>query len=184
MAAPRKPSTPIAPDLRSPRSSWPPIRAIPWQRDLAVSATKVGNVLAKTGRREEALASYRHGLAIAEKLAALDPGNTEWQRDLSITFERIGAVLLKTGRRAEAVDAFRRALAIRETLAAADAGNALWQPDLVISLVQVARLGDDPRARLTRALDITQRLDRERKLNANQKGWIGMIGHELARLPR
>jgi len=145
---------------------------------------KRGQARALLGRNDEALAAHRKDLALTEKLVAADPRNAEWQRDLSITFERIGAVLLKIGRRAEAVDAFRRALAIRETLAAADAGNALWQTDLVISLVQVARLGDDPRARLTRALDITQRLDRERKLNANQKGWIGMIGQEVARLPR
>ena len=155
-----------------------------WQRDLSIAYSKVGDILEATGRNDEALAAHRKDLALTEKLVAADPRNAEWQRDLSITFERIGAVLLKIGRRAEAVDAFRRALAIRETLAAADAGNALWQTDLVISLVQVARLGDDPRARLTRALDITQRLDRERKLNTNQKGWIGMIGQELARLPR
>ena len=33
---------------------------------------------------------------------------------------------------------------------------------------------------VTRVLDITPRLDRERKFNASQKGWIGQ---ELARLP-
>ncbi len=155
-----------------------------WQRDLSVLHSKIGDMLEAAGRNEEALAAYRADLVISERLAAADPRNTEWQRDLSIAFERMGAVQLKTGRRAEAIVAFRRTLAIREQLAAADPGNAQWQADLVISLVKSARLGDDPRPNLTRALDITQRLDRERKLHADQKGWIGMIGRELARLPR
>jgi hypothetical protein len=121
---------------------------------------------------------------VSEKLVAADPRNTEWQRDLSISYERLGAVLLKTGRRPEALDAFRKTLAIRERLAAADPGNALWQTDLVIALFQLARLGDNPRANLTRALEITQRLDRERKLGADQRGWINMLSQELAKLPR
>lgn len=54
----------------------------------------------------------------------------------------------------------------------------------MIGLVQVARLGDNPRANLTRALEVTQRLDRERKLGADQRGWINMISQELANLPR
>jgi tetratricopeptide (TPR) repeat protein len=155
-----------------------------WQRDLAVSSSKVGDMLEAAGRHEEALAAYRGDLAVSEKLVAADPRNTEWQRDLSISYERIGAALLKTGRRPEALEAFRKTLAIRERLAAADPGNALWQTDLVIALFQVARLGDNRRANLTRALEITQRLDRERKLGADQRGWIDMISQELAKLPR
>jgi len=36
----------------------------------------------------------------------------------------------------------------------------------------------------TRALEITRQLDRERKLHADQRGWIALIGQELAKLPR
>ena len=85
------------------------------------------------GRREEALAAYRRSLAIAEKLAAADPGNTEWQRDLSVSHDRIGDVLVAAGRREEALAAYRRSLAIREKLAAADPGNTEWQRDLSVS---------------------------------------------------
>jgi 3-methyladenine DNA glycosylase Mpg len=55
---------------------------------------------------------------------------------------------------------------------------------LVLCLYQVARLGDNPRANLIRALEITQRLDREGKLNADQRRWITMISQELAKAPR
>jgi tetratricopeptide (TPR) repeat protein len=141
-------------------------------------------MLEAAGRNEEALAAYRADLAVSEKLVATDPRNTEWQRDLSISHERLGAILVKTGRRPEALDAYRRTLTIRERLAAADPGNALWQTDLVLALFQVARLGDNPRANLTRALEITQRLDREGKLSADQRRWIDSIVQELAKLPR
>ena len=155
-----------------------------WQRDLAVSYSKVGDMLEAAGRNEEALAAYRADLAVSEKLVATDPRNTEWQRDLSISHERLGVILVKTGRRPEALDAYRKTLTIRERLAAADPGNALWQTDLVLALFQVARLGDNPRANLTRALEITQRLDREGKLSADQRRWIDSIVQELAKLPR
>ena len=155
-----------------------------WQRALAVAHSKVGDILQATSRNEEALAAYRADLTVSEKLVAADPRNTEWQRDLSISYERIGAVLLKTGRRPEALEAFRKTLAIRERLAATDPGNALWQTDVVIALFQVARLGDNPRANLSRALEILQRLDREGKLSADQKRWINAINQELAKLSR
>ena len=86
-----------------------------------------------SGTTEEALAAYRRSLAIREKLAAADPGNTEWQRDLSVSHNKIGDVLLAAGRREEALAAYRRSLAIRETLAAADPGNTEWQRDLSVS---------------------------------------------------
>jgi tetratricopeptide (TPR) repeat protein len=155
-----------------------------WQRDLSVAYNKVGDMLEAASRDEEALAAYRADLAVSEKLVAVEPRNTEWQRDLSISYERIGAILLKTGRRADAVEAIRKARAIRERLAAADPGNAQWQSDLVISLMQAAGLGDDPRANLSRALEILRRLDREGRLGADQRRWIDVITRELAKLLR
>jgi tetratricopeptide (TPR) repeat protein len=155
-----------------------------WQRDLSVAYNKTGDMLEVVGRDEEAQAAYRADLAVSEKLVATDPRNTEWQRDLSISYERLGAILVKTGRRPEALDAYRKTLTIRERLAAADAGSALWQTDLVLGLFQVARLGDNPRANLSRALEILQGLDREGRLSADQRRWINTIAQELAKLPR
>ena len=37
------------------------------------------------GNLAGALESYEAGLAIRERLAAADPGNTEWQRDLAMS---------------------------------------------------------------------------------------------------
>ena len=47
------------------------------QHDLALSHIKIGDVLVAQGDRSGALAAYRKGLAIREKLAARAPANTE-----------------------------------------------------------------------------------------------------------
>ncbi len=44
-----------------------------WQRDLAVSYDKVGDVLVAQGSLPEALKSFQAGLAIADRLAKADP---------------------------------------------------------------------------------------------------------------
>ena len=58
---------------------------------------RIGDVLLAQGDRAGALAAYRKGLAIAEKLAARDPANTDWQRDLSVSHNKIGDVLVAQG---------------------------------------------------------------------------------------
>ncbi len=57
-----------------------------WQRDLAVSYEKLGDVLAAQSRLPEALKSHRDSLAIRDRLATVDPGNAEWQRDLAVSY--------------------------------------------------------------------------------------------------
>jgi hypothetical protein len=42
-------------------------------------------------------------LAIAKRLAAGDPSNTEWQRDLSVSYEKLGDVAELEGKAAESI---------------------------------------------------------------------------------
>jgi tetratricopeptide (TPR) repeat protein len=84
----------------------------------------------------------KDGLAIAEKLAAQDPSNTEWQRDLSISFDRIGDVQRAQGNLDGALKAYQDGLAIRETLAAQDPSNTGWQRDLIVSKVELAQVAE------------------------------------------
>ena len=80
-----------------------------------------------------ALKAYRDGLAIAERLAAADRGNTQWQRDLSVSYDNVGNVLAAQGSLDDALKAYRDSLVIRERLAAADRSNTQWQHDLSVS---------------------------------------------------
>ena len=76
--------------------------------------------------RAGALRSYRDGLAIAERLAAADPGNAEWQRDLIVCCVKI-AETFPTEARAMLTRALAIATRLRDTggLAPVDA----WMPD-------------------------------------------------------
>jgi tetratricopeptide (TPR) repeat protein len=155
-----------------------------WQRDMTVVYSKIGDTLMAAGDQSGALAEYRDGIAILQKLATADQGNTDWQSDLSSAHTRAGSVLMRLGRRDEAVEEFRAAAAIDENLAKVDPHNARWQIDFVLSLWHLAAdVGDRPRARYTRALEILRRLDSAGTLKAEQRGWISQIEQLLAQLP-
>ena len=110
------------------------------QRDLAVSSTKIGNVLREQGDLDAALAAYRESLATTSALAANDPANTDWQRDLSVSLEKVADVLHKQGDLDGALDGYERSLPIMRRLVASDATNADWQRDLSITLAEIGNL--------------------------------------------
>ncbi len=83
-----------------------------WQRDLSVSFNKVGDVQVAQGDLAGALKSYRDSLAIADRLAASDPGNAGWQRDLSVSYVSLASIFEKQGHREEAIDEFEKARVI------------------------------------------------------------------------
>jgi tetratricopeptide (TPR) repeat protein len=60
------------------------------ERDQSVSFIRLAHVQMAQGDLPGALKSYSDGLAIAERLAKSDPGNTEWQRDLSVSYNFVG----------------------------------------------------------------------------------------------
>jgi tetratricopeptide (TPR) repeat protein len=101
--------------------------------DLSSSYKRVGDVLVKQGKLDDALKAYRDNLAIRERLAATDPSNTEWQRLLSVPYNQIGQVLVKQGKLDEALKTYREGLAVIERVAAANPSNTQWQRDLSVS---------------------------------------------------
>jgi hypothetical protein len=83
-----------------------------------VSWNKLGDVRQAQGDLAGALAAYVADLAIAERLAALDPGNPGWQRDLIVSHWRIAAVLEELPeRRGEVATHWGKALAVARELA-------------------------------------------------------------------
>jgi hypothetical protein len=99
------------------------------QADGAYAYAQAGAILVTLGRSDQALKSYRDGLAIAERLAKADPGNAGWQRHLSVSYNNVGDVLVAQGDLPEALKSYRDGLAIasdwpRPTLAT-PAGNTI-----------------------------------------------------------
>jgi hypothetical protein len=55
-----------------------------------------------------ALTSYQASLAIRERLAKANPGNTGWQRDLALSYGRIALIERRQGARDRAIKAFEQ----------------------------------------------------------------------------
>ncbi len=70
-------------------------------------------MLGAARHREEALAGYQKSIAIAEKLAAADPGNALWQTDLVVSLYKVSTVgEAKEANLAKELDILRRLDAI------------------------------------------------------------------------
>ncbi len=98
---------------------------------------QIGDFRVSRGELGPARRAYEAGLAIAERLAAADPGNARWRYDLGISNERIGDVQIAQGDLASALKSYEAKRDIISRLAAADPGNAGWQRDLSISHIKV-----------------------------------------------
>src|SRR5918993_153552 len=79
-----------------------------WQRDLAVSWSRLGEVRLARGDLAGALEAHEKYHPIAERLAAADPGNAERQRDLAVSWSRLGEVRLARGDLAGALEAHEK----------------------------------------------------------------------------
>jgi len=153
-----------------------------WQRDLSVGLEKIADVLYKQGDLDGALDGYEKSLPIVRKLVASDQTNTDWQRDLSITLAEIGNLRLQKHDFNGAGQAFYDSLQIREALASSQPDNALWQRDLVIAYIDFARVADNPKEVLTRALDITLELQQSGRLPAKYDYMPGALRKMIAKL--
>jgi tetratricopeptide (TPR) repeat protein len=152
-----------------------------WQRDLSVCLEKVAVVLDAQGDVSGALQNYQDSLAIADRLAKLDPANSDWQRDLSITLSEIGMLETKQRHFEGSKKAFEDSLGIRQKLAQSDPNNAIWQFDLVQAYINYAYVAKDPKAVLTKALNLTLELDRTGRLAPRDKPTIEYLRNLLAK---
>jgi tetratricopeptide (TPR) repeat protein len=134
------------------------------ERDRMALDGEFGGLAFARGDLSEARRRYGAAYAIAERLAASDPGNTEWRRDLSVSHNKLGNVAVTAGNLDEARAQFAKGLAISERLAAADPGNAGWQRDLSVSHERLGDVGvtagnlDEARTQFAESLTIRERL--------------------------
>ncbi len=68
-----------------------------WQRGLALTKGKIGDVHLARGDLTAALAAFRATHEIFARLAAADPGNADWQRDLWVSCWRMATMAEQTG---------------------------------------------------------------------------------------
>jgi tetratricopeptide (TPR) repeat protein len=147
-----------------------------YQRDLAVSHSRMGDLYSALGLGAQARASFQRSLDIFERLAAAEPGRVDYQRDLSCSYQRMGFLHVGEENKADALRFFQKDLGIAERLAAAEPLRADYQIDLVSSLMTVAQLrGREGVGELRRALAILHALKGENRLPPTHEPWIAKI---------
>jgi serine/threonine protein kinase/tetratricopeptide (TPR) repeat protein len=110
----------------------------------------VGHVLQAQGDTNGALAAFRAGQGIVEKLAAADPSDFASRRTIAVFHNNIGQVLAWQGDLVGALAEYRASFEISKALVVADPSNAGFQRDLTLSRVRVGQAlqskGDAPGA--------------------------------------
>jgi tetratricopeptide (TPR) repeat protein len=72
-------------------------RAASTDRERSVAGGRIGDVLVKAGDLSGAKARFEESLALAEKLAAANPGSAEAQRDLIVSCAKLAGIFPKQG---------------------------------------------------------------------------------------
>jgi len=147
------------------------------ERHLSTTYFMLAMVLPEIGKLDQALVYLRKGLAIRERLVALDPHNMQARRDLGIIYGGGGAILAKKPT-IEAVQFANKSLDIFEVLAKENPDNAIAQEDVVLALDVVAKVQEAVRnhpaaVRSTqKAKLLTERLLKKDPSNARLQKWL------------
>jgi tetratricopeptide (TPR) repeat protein len=109
------------------------LRAARYEPDDARTLFTIGDLYVKLGNLNAAMRNYQASLAVARKLAASDPSNSQWQRDLSVSHDMVGETQCAQGDLTGALESYHAGMAIRQKLAATDPSQSHWQRDVSVS---------------------------------------------------
>jgi tetratricopeptide (TPR) repeat protein len=88
-----------------------------WQRSIAVTLTKIGEIKLRRGDSAGALQAYREAVEMVRQLLATKPGHGLWRADLSTALSGLGDVEYQIGDPAGAGAAYDEALSLTRQLA-------------------------------------------------------------------
>jgi tetratricopeptide (TPR) repeat protein len=137
--------------------------------DLAWTYSEVGALSSREGRTRESLAAYQKGVALRERLFAIQPNDVVVERDLMMSYGHIGDILgspflMNLGDPRGAIENYRKAEKIAESMVAADASNRQARVDLGIVVGRVGEVMQAPAdakeslAALERSIEILTKL--------------------------
>ncbi len=161
-----------------------------WQRDLAVSLDKVGELQHLAGNGTKALASIEESLSIMRALVNRDESNWEWQHGLASRLHAVGDFQRDAGNSVEALASFRESLAIMRGLVKQDKSNKQWHVDLVSSISKVGDLqwvtgnGSEALARHEESLAIMRALVKQDDSNKEWQQNLAACLHSIGDLQR
>jgi serine/threonine-protein kinase len=118
---------------------------------------RMGDVLRKLGRHDEAEAAYRRSVAVLDRLAGEAPAASGHRRHLASALTRLGGSLTERGRYGEAEPLLRRSVGLGRALAAATTDDrlALAAAELGLGdLLRISGRGAEAEATFRQAADL------------------------------
>ena len=132
------------------------------RRQLAISHSRIGEILEINGDHQGAMNEYQKALAIREELYAADPNDPALQRDVAVSYFEIGEALTALGDITGALASRQKMLPIFQSLADKDPSNANNRRTVALSYKKVgatlARLErlDEALASYAKALEMDE----------------------------
>jgi non-specific serine/threonine protein kinase/serine/threonine-protein kinase len=115
-------------------------RNIQASRNYALASKKLGALLWKMNRMQEAMGYYQTALRLEEGWSAQEPSNTDAKMAISYSHSDIGFLLRDENKLQEALEHYRTTVTIREEIAAVDPNNARAKLSLVSAYWRTARV--------------------------------------------
>jgi eukaryotic-like serine/threonine-protein kinase len=181
--------------------------AIPLMREVGWAYQRIGEIqggtvtsprggtvtMSNLGDIRGALTSFRKALALREKVAALQPSDTDVQQELGTSLTRMGEMSLTLGKPTDAAEYLKRASDIYDRLLAADPSNEILRtkagglPFVIARILGIpggANLGKGPEALiyLRRALASFQALTAEYPAVAKYKQAVAAEYAQIGRV--
>ncbi|RFU49687.1 hypothetical protein D0B32_07905 [Paraburkholderia sp. DHOC27] len=117
--------------------------SVEWQRDLALSHNRIGELLMTQSNLAGALGEFQQALHILEPLASSSPDDLQVQRDLAATYSNIGNVQKKQGNLAVALVEYQKGIQIADTLLQRNPNNPDLELDIAANHLQLGDIMSD-----------------------------------------
>ncbi len=112
------------------------------KRSVAIYDIKIGDDLAKQGKRAEAIVAYERALAVYRDISA-NTTSAIYMREINLVYTRIGDAQLMSGDSRGAYSNYRRSMDLAEQLATADPQNALAREDVATGTAMLGKASAD-----------------------------------------
>ena len=109
------------------------------QRDIAISRVRIGDVLIKQNKLDDALNEYQPAADAEEQVVKVQPNEPTYRSNLSRVYNDLGYVYARQNDLPKAKSFYEKSLDIRHNLARDDPSNNAWLEALAH---QYARVGD------------------------------------------
>jgi tetratricopeptide (TPR) repeat protein len=132
----------------------------------------------------EALVAFQESADIARKALQEDASDLDMRKRLAEAASRGAEVMRKQGNARGAIDGFREALHQARWISKEEPDNVEAEIQTALLLGKLAIVGDDPRSRLTEAVQILRRMKAQNRLPPSEQGLLTEVEAMLAKLPR